>query len=70
VVTARVLPGSGDVAQWNAVAREVVRLASARTVRVPAGAQGVRTRLRVVAERTLPSGTKRTASPSSFTKPR
>ena len=65
VVAARVLPGSGDTAKWNAVAREVVRLTSARTVRVPAGAHGVRTRLRIVAERALPSGSKRTASPGA-----
>ncbi len=65
VVSARVLAASADATQWGAVARELVRLASSRTVRVPAGARGVRTRLRIVAERALPSGKKSTVTPGA-----
>jgi hypothetical protein len=60
IVAARVLSASAAPTQWNAVARELVRIASARTLHVPAGARGVRARLRIVAERSLPSGTKAT----------
>jgi hypothetical protein len=65
VVASRVLASSGSPARWSAVARELVRLASSRTVHVPAGSRGVRTRLRIVAERAPPSGTKTTATPGA-----
>lgn len=56
VTAARVVAASGDLPAWDGVAREVVRRMAAKRVRVPAGARGVRARLRIVAERTLPSG--------------
>jgi hypothetical protein len=64
VVTARVVTASdGDeMAAWNAMAREMVRIASSKAVHVRAGSHGVRARLRIVAERVPPAGTKGTTS--------
>jgi hypothetical protein len=62
VVTARVVTVSDDRAGWNAMAEEIVRIASGKTVHVRAGSRGVRARLRIVAERVPPAGTKRTSS--------
>ncbi len=62
VVTARVVSASGDMAGWNAMAREIVRIASGKAAHVHAGSHGVRARLRIVAERAPPAGTKRTSS--------
>ncbi|HEY8092045.1 MAG TPA: hypothetical protein VIF09_29490 [Polyangiaceae bacterium] len=56
VLSARVVSGSPDASAWTGVARELVRLMASRSVRVPADARGLRTRLRIVAERTSPSG--------------
>jgi hypothetical protein len=55
IVTARVL-AADDAAAWNGVARELVRAMSAKRVRVPPGARGIRSRLRIVIERARPSG--------------
>lgn len=65
VIAPRVVSANADMAGWNAMAGEVVRIASSKTIHVPAGSHGIRARLRVVAERTLPSGTKRTAHPGA-----
>jgi hypothetical protein len=56
VVTARVVSASAEPGAWNDVAQELVRLMSAKTLHVLRDARGMRTRLRIVAERTLPSG--------------
>ena len=53
---ARLLPPAS--AAWENVRRELVRLMATRTARVPAGARGVRVRLRVDAERVAPGGSK------------
>ena len=58
VVSARVVAATAEVAAWNAVAREIVRLMSSKVVHATREGRGLRTRLRVVAERTLPSGAK------------
>jgi hypothetical protein len=57
VVAAHVVSASADAASWDDVARELVRLMGAKALRVTHDARGRRTRLRIVAERTLPSGT-------------
>ncbi len=62
VVTARVVTVSDDRAGWTAMAQEIVRIASGKSVHVGAGSRGVRARLRIVAERVPPAGTKRTSS--------
>jgi hypothetical protein len=56
VTTARVVSAAADVAAWNDVAHEIVRLMSARVLHLPPGARGLRTRLRIRADRALPSG--------------
>ena len=56
VVSAHVVSASGEVSAWNDVARELVRLMSSKSLRPPRNGRGLRTRLRIVAERTLPSG--------------
>jgi hypothetical protein len=62
VTTANVVSVSADAAGWNAVGRELVSLMDSRRLHLPSGARGLRTRLRITAERTLPSGTKGTTS--------
>jgi hypothetical protein len=57
IVATRVL-AADDVTAWSGVAREIARVMSAKRVRVPPGARGVRARLRIVIERALPSGDK------------
>jgi hypothetical protein len=56
VVAARVVDASVDRARWEDVAEEIRRSMAHRPLRVPAGARGVRAHVRIVAERTLPSG--------------
>jgi hypothetical protein len=56
VTTARVVSATPDLASWGDFARELTRLTSSKKLRVPPGARGVRTRLRVVAEWTMPGG--------------
>jgi hypothetical protein len=56
VVAARVVSASAEASAWNDVAQELVRLMSAKTLRVLRDSRGTRTRLRIVAQRTLPSG--------------
>jgi hypothetical protein len=58
VTTARVVSGAADLPAWNDVAREIVRLSAAKRLHLPRGARGLRTQLRITAERTLPSGEK------------
>jgi len=62
IVTARVITAAGDIVAWNAVARELVRLMSTKTVRVRPGTRGVRARVSVTAMRVPPSGNKNTVS--------
>jgi hypothetical protein len=57
VVAARVVASDGAPG-WTGVARDLVRAMSAKRVRVPPGARGVRARLRIVIERAPPSGKK------------
>ncbi len=59
-VSARVVSADGDLGAWNDVARELVRLATSKRAKLPHGARGLRAQLRIVAERALPSGEKRT----------
>jgi hypothetical protein len=56
VVAAHVVDASGDRARWDDVAEQVRRFMANKRLRVPAGAHGVRAHVRIVAERTLPSG--------------
>jgi len=56
VVSASVVSGPADAAAWGDVAREIVRLMSGKSLRLPRGARGLRTRLRISALRTPPSG--------------
>lgn len=56
VVAARVVDASGDRARWDDVAEQIRRTMAHKPLRVPAGARGVRAHVRIVAERTLPSG--------------
>lgn len=56
VVAARVVDASGDRARWEDVAEQIRRSMAHKRLRVPSGARGVRAHVRIVAERTLPSG--------------
>jgi hypothetical protein len=56
VVAAHVVDASGDRARWDDVAERIRRSMADKRLRVPAGARGVRAHVRIVAERTLPSG--------------
>ncbi len=56
VVGAHVVSASAEPSAWNDVAQELVRLMSAKTLKVLHDSRGMRTRLRIVAQRTLPSG--------------
>jgi hypothetical protein len=55
---ARVISASADLSAWNDVAGELVRLMKTRPLHVPHDSRGLRARVRIVAERTLPSGAK------------
>jgi hypothetical protein len=61
-VTARVLYADAELGAWDDVAKALLRLAADKRVHLPRGAHGLRAQLRIVAERALPSGEKRTAS--------
>lgn len=56
VISAYVVSASGEVSAWKGVARELVRLMSSKPLRPTRNGRGLRTHLRIVAERTLPSG--------------
>ncbi len=56
VVDVHVVAANADASAWNGVARELFHRMSATRLRVPAGARGVRVRVRIAAERALPSG--------------
>jgi hypothetical protein len=56
VVAARVVDASTDRARWEDVAEQIRRSMAHKRLRVPSGARGVRAHVRIVAERTLPSG--------------
>lgn len=58
VVSARVVSAAAEVASWNAVAQQIMRLMASKSIHPTRDGRGLRTRLRVVAERVLPSGTK------------
>jgi hypothetical protein len=51
-----VVAARAEYRSWNDVAGAVVRRMAGKTLRVPHGARGLRARLRVVAEKALPSG--------------
>jgi hypothetical protein len=65
VVSAHVVDSSGDRAQWEDVAAQIRRSMAHKPLRVPAGAHGVRAHVRIVAERTLPSGERTTVHPGA-----
>lgn len=56
VLSASVVSFSTDGSGWTAVAQQLVTLMSPKTLRLPLGAHGIRVRLRISAERSLPSG--------------
>lgn len=56
IVSARVVDASGDRADWEEVAQRIRRQMAHKPLRVPSGAHGLRAHVRIVAERTLPSG--------------
>jgi len=66
VVAAHVVSSSADSSAWNDVAQELVKLMSAKALHVAGDSRGLRTRLRIVAERTMPSGA-RTALSGALT---
>jgi hypothetical protein len=61
VVTAR-----ADDRVWGDVAKSLVRAMNGKTLRLRRDAHGMRVRLRVVAERTLPSGSRGSSSPGAL----
>jgi hypothetical protein len=61
ITSARVVDATANAADWNEVAQRIVRLMASKPLRVAPGARGVRARLRIVAERSLPAGEKRQA---------
>ncbi len=65
VVSARLRGASGASGDWEAFRQELVRLMAARSVRVPAGAHGLRVSLRIESERRLPSGKEVSAHPGA-----
>lgn len=65
VIAARVVDASGDRARWDDVAEEIRRSMAHKPLRVPAGAHGVRAHVRIVAERTLPSGERTSVRPGA-----
>ena len=56
VLSASVVSFSADGSGWIAVAQQLVAVMGSKTLRLPVGAHGFRVRLRISAERTLPSG--------------
>lgn len=56
IVAAHVVDASSDRARWEDVAEQIRRSMAHKPLRVPAGARGVRAHVRIVADRTLPSG--------------
>lgn len=65
VVAARVVDASGDRARWDDVADQIRRSMANKRLRVPSGARGVRAHVRIVAERTLPSGERTSVRPGA-----
>jgi hypothetical protein len=65
VVGAHVVDASGDPAGWEDVAAEIRRSMAHKRLRVPAGARGVRAHVRIVAERSLPSGERTSVRPGA-----
>jgi hypothetical protein len=53
-----ILTSNGDLAGWQNVAQQVLRILRASMLRVPPGARGLAITLRVVARYQLPSGAK------------
>jgi hypothetical protein len=60
-----VVAARADDHAWGAVAAALVRGMAGKPLRVRPGARGMRARLRVVAERTLPAGTRGTSAPGA-----
>jgi hypothetical protein len=67
ITSARVVDAAADRLAWTDVARQLVLLMAAKPLRVPPGARGLRARLRIVAERTLPAGESRPAETGATT---
>jgi len=65
VVAVRVVSASADLPEWNDVARELMKAMGSKRMRVPRGAAGVRARIRITAERSLPSGDHSASSPGA-----
>ncbi len=57
-----VVAAHAEDSAWNEVARAVVRRMAGKALRVAPGSRGLRARLRVVAERALPSGARGSSS--------
>jgi hypothetical protein len=62
IMTANVVSTNGNGPAWTEVARELVHLMSSKRLRLRPGTHGLRTRLRIVAARTLPSGEQTTTN--------
>jgi hypothetical protein len=60
-----VVAARADDRAWGAVAAAIVRGMAGKPLRVRPGAGGMRARLRVVAELSLPAGTRGTSSPGA-----
>jgi len=65
IVAAHVVEASADRAQWDDVAEKIRRSMANKRLRVPVGARGVRAHVRIVAERTLPSGERTQTRPGA-----
>ncbi len=65
VVDVHVAGASGDISAWSDVAREIAKTMASKRMHVPHGAAGVRARIRVRAERALPSGEQRAPTPGA-----
>ena len=61
----RVTAARADDHAWDAVAAGIVQRMAGKALRVRPGARGIRARLRVVAELSLPAGTRGTSSPGA-----
>ena len=65
VMAANLVASNGEAPAWTDVARELVSLMASKRLHLRPGARGLRTRLRITAERTLPSGTQTSSSPGA-----
>jgi hypothetical protein len=65
VMAANIVSTNGNAPAWSEVARELVNLMASKRLRPRPGTHGLRTRLRIVAARTLPSGEQVASSPGA-----